>query len=67
MTNRISSVTSIWDSEKESIVQPQLKQFLSSRFVVVVFSSVVVVVDKMREGAGFRIFGKSRMWDVAAG
>lgn len=61
-------MTSVWDSKKESIVQTQLKSFFSSsRFVVVVFSSVVVVVDKIREGAGFNIFGKRRMWDVAAG
>ena len=60
-------MTSVWDSKKESIVQTQLKSFFSSsRFVVVVFSSVVVV-DKIREGAGFNIFGKRRMWDVAAG
>jgi len=67
MTNRISSVTSIWDSKKECIIQPQLNLKKNSSRFVIVFSPSVVVVDKMRERAGFKFFGKRRMWDVAAG
>ena len=67
MTNRISSVTSIWDSKKECIIQPQLNLKKILPVLLLFFPPSVVVVDKMRERAGFKFFGKRRMWDVAAG